>query len=138
MNKKKKIVLYAGVLIALVSMVFVASAGIVEHNSVLDGPVVDSVVVYPVLSERETAGLMARLLVFEARYNLLGFEIDGGCNRIYDVNRDEIINFQDAGKCWVYITTPELHCEFGDLLYDVNCDGRVNFMDAGLIWVNRD
>ena len=62
----------------------------------------------------------------------------GGCNRIYDVNRDGIINFQDAGLCWTYITNPEIHCEFGDLLYDVNMDGQVNFQDCGLIWVNRD
>ena len=61
-----------------------------------------------------------------------------GCNRIYDVNRDGIINFQDAGLCWVYITTPEIHDLHGDLLYDVNMDGQVNFQDAGLIWVNRD
>jgi len=60
------------------------------------------------------------------------------CNRIYDVNRDGVINYQDAGLCWVYTTTPEIHCEFGDLLYDVNMDGQVNFQDAGLIWVNRD
>jgi len=61
-----------------------------------------------------------------------------GCNRIYDVNRDEIINFQDAGLCWTYITHDELHCEYGDLLYDVNMDSQVNFQDCGLIWVNRD
>ena len=61
-----------------------------------------------------------------------------GCNRIYDVNRNEIINFQDAGLTWIYITTPEIHNEFGDLLYDVNYDGQVNFQDCGLIWVNRD
>lgn len=62
----------------------------------------------------------------------------GGCNRIYDVNRDTVINFQDAGLCWTYIQHDEWHCEYGDLLYDVNMDGQVNFQDCGLIWVNRD
>jgi len=61
-----------------------------------------------------------------------------GCNRIYDVNRDMVINFQDAGLCWFYVTHDEVHCEFGDLLYDVNMDHQVNFQDCGLIWVNRD
>jgi len=62
---------------------------------------------------------------------------NGGCNRIYDVNRDSVINFQDAGLCWVYIQN-DLGDPYGDLLYDVNMDGTVNFQDAGLIWVNRD
>ena len=97
MSRKKKIVLYAGVLIAIVALVCIGSAGSIEKAS-----------------------------------------SDGGCNRIYDVNRDETINFQDSGLCWVYITTPELHDVHGDLLYDVNCDHQVNFMDCGLIWVNRD
>ena len=61
-----------------------------------------------------------------------------GCNRIYDVNRDGVINFMDAGLAWSYATSPELHDFHGDLLYDVNMDGQVNFQDAGLIWVNRD
>ena len=26
---------------------------------------------------------------------------EGGCNRIYDVNRDGTINFQDAGLIWI-------------------------------------
>ena len=96
---RKKIIIYAGVL--LVTMIFVG-VGIVSSNP------------------SQSIG------------------IDIGCNRIYDVNRDEIINFQDAGKCWVYITTPELHDLHGDLLYDVNMDHQVNFQDCGLIWVNRD
>ena len=94
---KKKIIIYAGVLIVVAAFVLVGSAGSIEKAS-----------------------------------------SDGGCNRIYDVNRDEIINFQDAGLCWVYVTSPEIHNEFGDLLYDVNCDHQVNFQDCGLIWVNRD
>ena len=61
-----------------------------------------------------------------------------GINRIYDVNRDGKINFQDAGLCWVYIQDEELHCEFGDLLYDVNIDGVVDMQDSNLIWINRD
>ena len=64
--------------------------------------------------------------------------LNTNCNRIYDVNRDEIINFQDAGLTWIYITTPEIHNKFGDLLYDVNYDDQVNFQDCGLIWINRD
>jgi len=96
---KKKIIIYAGVL--LVTMIFVG-VGIVSSNP------------------SQSIG------------------IDIGCNRIYDVNRDKVINFQDAGLCWIYATSPELHDFHGDLLYDVNMDGRVNFQDAGLIWVNRD
>lgn len=94
---KKKIIIYAGVLIVVAAFVLVGSAGSIEKAS-----------------------------------------SDGGCNRIYDVNRDKVINFQDAGLCWIYATSPELHDFHGDLLYDVNMDGRVNFQDAGLIWVNRD
>lgn len=63
---------------------------------------------------------------------------ENGCNRIYDVNRDGTINFQDAGLAWIYATSPEIHDFHGDLLYDVNMDGNVNFQDAGLIWINRD
>lgn len=59
------------------------------------------------------------------------------CNRIYDVNRDGTINFQDAGLCWVYIQN-DLGDSYGDLLYDVNMDGQVNFQDCGIIWVHRD
>ena len=61
----------------------------------------------------------------------------GNGNRIYDVNRDGVINFQDAGLCWVYIED-DVDNEYGNLLYDVNMDGQVNFQDCGLIWVNRD
>lgn len=62
---------------------------------------------------------------------------DVGCNRIYDVNRDTIINFQDAGLCWTYIQSGVTD-PYAELLYDVNCDGQVNFQDCGLIWINRD
>ena len=61
-----------------------------------------------------------------------------GCNRIYDVNRDGVIDFQDSDLCWNYVTDDSLHDMHGDLLYDVNMDGRVNFQDAGLIWIHRD
>ena len=60
-----------------------------------------------------------------------------GLNRIYDVNRDGNINFQDAGLCWTYIQD-DTDDPYGNLLYDVNMDGQVNFQDAGLIWTNRD
>jgi len=93
---KKKVVIYAGVLLAIAALVSIGSVSSIEKNK------------------------------------------GDGCNRIYDVNRDTVINFQDAGLCWVYITTPEIHDVHGDLLYDVNMDGQVNFQDCGLIWVNRD
>ena len=99
-KNKKKIIIYAGVLLA--TLLFVCM-GVSTSNSMK-----------------------------------ISTSNDNGCNRIYDVNRDTVINFQDAGLCWVYVTTPEIHCEFGDLLYDVNMDGKVNFQDAGLIWINRD
>ena len=129
---KKKIVLYAGVMLVVAAFVLVGSASVVEKNCVPSLSVNDYV-----LSSREERILRFRLSIFEDRYYGM-FIVSGGCNRIYDVNRDEIINFQDAGKCWVYITTPELHDLHGDLLYDVNMDHQVNFQDCGLIWVNRD
>ena len=84
------------------------------------------------------AGVILMALLFICSSVAISTTKETGCNRIYDVNRDGRINFQDAGLCWTYITTPENHCEYGDLLYDVNMDGQVNFQDAGLIWVNRD
>jgi len=59
-------------------------------------------------------------------------------NRIYDVNRDGVINYRDAGKCWVYLSHPEDHNVYGDLLYDVNIDGVVDDDDMLLIWQFRD
>ena len=52
---------------------------------------------------------------------------------IYDVNNDDVINFQDAGLCWVNRDTAVPY----NATYDVNQDGTVNFQDAGLCWVNR-
>jgi BspA type Leucine rich repeat region (6 copies) len=52
----------------------------------------------------------------------------------YDVNNNNIVNFQDAGLVWVHRTSLVPY----DSLYDVNQDGQVNFQDAGLTWVNRD
>jgi hypothetical protein len=52
----------------------------------------------------------------------------------YDVNNNDIVNFQDAGLVWVHRTSLVPY----DGLYDVNHDGQVNFQDAGLTWVNRD
>jgi hypothetical protein len=54
--------------------------------------------------------------------------------KIYDVNHDGKVNFQDAGLVWVHRTSLVPY----DGLYDVNQDGQVNFQDAGLTWVNRD
>ncbi len=52
----------------------------------------------------------------------------------YDVNNNDIVNFQDAGLCWIHRDTVMLY----DGLYDVNQNGVVNFQDSGLCWVNRD
>jgi hypothetical protein len=52
----------------------------------------------------------------------------------YDVNNDNITNFQDTGLVWVHRTGLLPY----DGLYDVNQDGEVNFQDAGLIWANRN
>ena len=98
--RNKKIMLYAGVLLAI--LVFVCSSIGTSNNNFVKTTI------------REK-----------------------NCNRIYDVNRDGTINFQDAGLCWVYIQN-NLDDPYGDLLYDVNMDGQVNFQDAGLIWINRD
>ena len=102
MKNKKKIILYAGVLTAVICLIGVSSA-VKPNESVEKSDLGDT----------------------------------KGCNRIYDVNRDGVINFQDAGLCWVYIQN-DLGDPYGDLLYDVNMDGQVNFQDAGLIWINRD
>ena len=52
----------------------------------------------------------------------------------YDVNNNNIVNFQDAGLVWIHRTSLVLY----DGLYDVNQDGQVNFQDAGLTWINRN
>ena len=52
----------------------------------------------------------------------------------FDVNNNNIVNFQDAGIVWVHRTSISSY----DGLYDVNQNGVVNFQDAGLVWVNRD
>jgi FG-GAP repeat len=52
----------------------------------------------------------------------------------YDVNNNDIVNFQDAGLVWVHRTSLVPY----DGLYDINQDNQVNFQDAGLTWVNRD
>jgi len=52
----------------------------------------------------------------------------------YDVNSDDIVNFQDAGLVWVHQTSLVPY----DVVYDVNQDGKVNYQDAGLTWANRD
>jgi len=58
-------------------------------------------------------------------------------NRIYDVNRNGVINFQDAGLCFVYIHDG-IDDEYGNLLYDVNLDGVVTEEDCIDIWMHRD
>ena len=52
----------------------------------------------------------------------------------YDVNNNNVVNFQDAGLVWTHRTSIVPY----DALYDVNSNGQVNFQDAGLTWVNRD
>jgi len=52
----------------------------------------------------------------------------------YDVNNNDIVNFQDAGLVWIHRTSEVDY----DGIYDVNQNGVVNFQDAGLTWVNRD
>jgi len=52
----------------------------------------------------------------------------------YDVSNNGVVNFQDAGLCWVNRDSVVAY----DGLFDVNQDGTVNFQDAGLCWINRD
>ena len=52
----------------------------------------------------------------------------------YDVSNNGVVNFQDAGLCWVNRDSVVDY----DGLFDVNQNGVVNFQDAGLTWVNRD
>ena len=51
----------------------------------------------------------------------------------YDVNNNDLVNFQDAGLVWIHRTSEVYY----DGIYDVNQDGQVNFQDAGLTWINR-
>ncbi|MBE3140461.1 MAG: PKD domain-containing protein [Thermoplasmata archaeon] len=52
----------------------------------------------------------------------------------YDVNNNNMVNFQDAGLVWTQRTSLVPY----DGLYDVNGNGLVNFQDAGLTWTHRD
>lgn len=52
----------------------------------------------------------------------------------YDVNNNNMVNFQDAGLVWTHRTSLVSY----DGLYDVNQNGNVNFQDAGLTWIHRD
>lgn len=81
------------------------------------------------------AGVLLVILTVIGTVNITGDEQNE--NRIYDVNRNGVINFQDAGQCYVYYTN-EINDEYGNLLYDVNFDGIVNEDDAVEIWMNRD
>ena len=64
-------------------------------------------------------------------------EADEAPPSIYDVNRNGVVNFQDAGLCWTYVRD-EIDDPYGNLLYDVNCDGAVDWTDCMDIWYNRD
>lgn len=63
-------------------------------------------------------------------------------SRIYDVNRDGRINFNDVKIVLNY--TNEKHGKISlqisgyNLLYDVNVDSLVDMKDAEEIWANRD
>jgi archaellin len=52
----------------------------------------------------------------------------------YDVNNNNVVNFQDAGLVWIHRTTQALY----DELYDVNQDGKVNYQDVGITWTYKD
>ena len=64
-------------------------------------------------------------------------------NRIYDVDRNGIINYNDACEVLYYVNHDprwiEQKCydlcgNCWELLYDVNCDGKVNISDVDDIW----
>ena len=81
------------------------------------------------------AGVLMTILFLIGTISITG---DGeNPNRIYDVNRNGVINFQDAGLCYIYYHY-EIDNEYGNLLYDVNFDGIVDEADCIEIWVNRD
>jgi len=64
--------------------------------------------------------VVATIMLVGAGVVVLGENDEANLNRIYDVNRDGIINFQ------------------GNLLFDVNIDGIVDENDYKSIWYNRD
>ena len=63
-------------------------------------------------------------------------------SRIYDVNRDRKIDFNDVNLVLNYIDEKHsniyLKITGYNLLYDVNVDNEVNINDAEAIWTNRD
>jgi len=133
MKTKNKIILYAVVLlVAIASFGAIGIAGIEEKQLVRQNQVFEC----EQLTDFDAKLLLMRLTVFENTFYQT--YKSSGCNRIYDVNRNGIINFQDAGLCWAYGNDPGNYTFHGDLLYDVNMDGQVNFQDAGLCYINRD
>ena len=52
----------------------------------------------------------------------------------YDVNNNDMVNFQDADLVWIHRTSEVDY----DGIYDVNQNDVVNFQDAGLTWINRN
>ena len=81
------------------------------------------------------AGVLLVILFIVGTIVIMGYEPTE--NRIYDVNRNGVINFQDAGLCYVYYHNG-VDNEYGNLLYDVNFDGVVDVDDAIEIWEHRD
>jgi len=81
------------------------------------------------------AGVIATLLFLICTISITGDEQNE--NRIYDVNRNGVINFQDAGLCYVYIYNG-VDDPYGNLLYDVNFDGVVSEEDCIDIWMHKD
>jgi len=68
-------------------------------------------------------------------------------NRIYDINRDGVIDYLDSAEVLWYIKHGLTYVEtlifnhYGNpyqKLYDVNIDGRVNMEDVHDIWINCD
>jgi len=52
----------------------------------------------------------------------------------YDVNKDGVVDFQDAGLVWIHRSSQVPY----ETYYDMNDDGVVDFQDAGIVWIHRD
>ncbi len=142
---KTKVIMYAGVLLAIAALVSIGSASSISKNSREN--TIENTIQYTVectINNTIEGTLLnvddEQLLVDLQNYEAIFYSEyrANGCNRIYDVNRNGVINFQDARLCWSYAIDYVNRTFYGDLLYDVNMDGNVNFQDCGLIWVNRD
>lgn len=77
---------------------------------------------------------------YDTEYVFLG-------DKVYDVNRDGKIDYDDVKKVWRYIVNDYdlqeewfygRNMDYRKLLYDVNCDGRVDELDAFEVLENMD